>query len=327
MDIRGNYLSVPDAAYPDNQLWDPQVDPNQRGMLVPFLPSPAGMVGIGLAATEKSLDATGLSKGIPVRLSTFTINDVFVDYAVDTEDGPLTHGTLHFVPGETVKRIGLDVPSPENLCQVDVTLSNPVNAELTGFERITYQGKCTIGRPLIVEGDSWRYFKGTEEPPTEWNSPGFDDSSWLAGPTPIGFEAGTGYESRIATNLSDMRNEYRSVYARRQFVVDDPSRLTSLTLTMDYDDGYIAYLNGVRVAAQSAPTSPEYNQPATSSHEACCGTGTPTGPCPPEPIDLSSYIKDLVPGTNVLAVQVHNQSLSSSDFIFIPELFGTTPAK
>jgi hypothetical protein len=38
---------------------------------------------------------------------------------------------------------------------------------------------------------------------------------------------------------------------------------------------------------------------------------------------LSDRIKDLVAGVNVLAVQVHNQSLSSSDFLFLPELSAT----
>lgn len=59
-----------------------------------------------------------------------------------------------------------------------------------------------------------------------------------------------------------------------------------------------------------------------ASHEACGGTSTPTGPCPPEPIDLSDHIPDLVQGVNILAVQVHSRSLSSSDFLFIPALTG-----
>jgi len=322
MDIRNNYLSVPDAAYPDNQLWDPQADPNQSALLASFLPSPAGTVGIGLATLEETLDPSTISRGIPVRLSTFTTSDVFVDYAIDAEDGALAHGTLHFVAGETVKHIPLETLSAENLCQIDVTLSNPVNAELTGPARITYRSKCTTDRPLIVEGDEWRYFKGTEEPPATWNTLEFDDGAWLAGPTPIGYETDSGYESRIATDLSDMRNKYLSVYARRQFVIDDPSRFTGLTLTIDYDDGYIAYLNGVPVHSEGAPDAPAHDQRASASHEACGGTSTPTGPCPPEPIDLSDHIADLVPGVNILAVQVHNRSLSSSDFIFIPELAG-----
>ena len=117
-----------------------------------------------------------------------------------------------------------------------------------------------------------------------------------------------------------MPDNYISVYARRPFFIDDPSRLTGLTLTIDYDDGYIAYLNGVPVHSEGAPDAPAHDQRATASHEACGGTSTPTGPCPPEPIDLSDHIADLVPGFNILAVQVHNRSLSSSDLLFIAEL-------
>ena len=37
--------------------------------------------------------------------------------------------------------------------------------------------------------------------------------------------------------------------------VQDPSRLTSLTLRMRYDDGFVAYLNGLEVARRNAPGS------------------------------------------------------------------------
>ena len=131
-----------------------------------------------------------------------------------------------------------------------------MNAELTGPQTVTLLGDCQTAEALILEGDLWRYFKGTQEPPAGWNSLAFDDSQWLSGPTPIGFEASSGYASRIATNLTDMQNKYVSVYARREFTIEDPSRVTGLTFTMDYDDGYIAYLNGVRIASASAPNPP-----------------------------------------------------------------------
>lgn len=320
MDVRNNFLTIPDADFPDNSLWDPQIDPNQRDRLTPFLPTPADVVGIGLATLDAPRDISDLSRGIPVRLSTFTTSPVSIDYTIDTEDGPLDGGTLHFIPGETVKHIRSEVPDIESLCEIRVTLSHPVNAEVTGPSQFVYQGTCGTIEPLVVEGDEWRYFKGVEEPPANWNALEFDDSAWLAGPTPIGYETDSGYESRIATALSDMPDNYISVYARRQFFVEDPSRLSGLTLTMDYDDGYIAYLNGVPVHSEGAPDTPAYDERATASHEACGGTSTPTGPCPPEPIDLSDHIADLVPGVNVLAVQVHNRSLSSSDLLFIAEL-------
>ena len=91
--------------------------------------------------------------------------------------------------------------------------------------------------------------------------------------------------------------------------------MTALLFTIDFDDGYILYLNGVEADSRYAPDPPAHDEPATTSnHEACCGS------CTPEQIDLSRHIGDLVPGENVLAIQVHNASLSSSDFLFAPEL-------
>ncbi len=280
MDIRDSYVSTPDPEFPNNRPWDPLTDPNQAAELVPFLPTAADVVGVGFATWENTLDIAALAKGIPVRLSTFTPNLVSVDYAIVAGTKSLDSGTLHFTPGETVKHIRLTGPNIASLCQVRVTLSNPVNAEVTRYGQVTCRGTCGVVQPLIREGDEWRYFKGAAEPPVNWNALLFDDSTWLAGPTPIGYESSSGYEARLATNLTDMRNKYLSVYARRQFSVTDPSLLTRLTLTVDVDDGYIAYLNGVRVAALGAPNSPKFDQPASANREACCGSGTPTGPCP-----------------------------------------------
>lgn len=306
MDIRDNYLSTPNANYPDNLLWDSQDDPK---WLIPFLPSVAGAVGVGLAVPENILDMDELGAHVPVRLSTFAAQPVSVDYVIEGLDS----GALSFAPGQTVEH--LPVPAGQSSDKIVVTLGNPVNAELTGYSTVTY--RSTLSEPLIVVGDEWRYFKGVVEPPADWNALAFDDSGWPAGPTGIGYEAGSGYESCLATILADMRGNYLSVYARRRFFVEDPSRLVRLTFTMDFDDGYIAFLNGVQVDAQFAPNPPAHDRPAaTSNHEACCGD------CPADRIDLGDSLGLLVPGWNVLAVQVHNTSLPSSDFIFVPELFG-----
>lgn len=309
MDIRDNALSMPNLNFPDNAQWAPDTDPNQLARLTPFLPTDAAVVGVGLAVDADVLDVSALDDGVPIRLSTFTMSEVFVDYTVDADGELLDTGTLHFVPGETVERIWLNASAPDGIHKIHVTLSDPVHAELTGLSEVTYRNPAALIKPLIVSGDSWRYFKGTEEPPADWNALSFEDTAWLSGPTPIGYEASSGYESCIATNLSDMRNNYLSAYARREFVLEDPSLLAGLTLTVDFDDGYIAYINGIRVAGEGTPDAPAHDDPATQSHEACCGT------CDPEPVDLTGYLGVLVPGVNVLSIQVHNQSLSSSDML------------
>src|SRR5687767_3280207 len=66
---------------------------------------------------------------------------------------------------------------------------------------------------LITDGDTWKYFKGTEQPPADWFSTNFDDSAWLEGPTPIGYSTDLPYK----TVLSDMMGAagYLTVYFRK----------------------------------------------------------------------------------------------------------------
>jgi hypothetical protein len=180
------------------------------------------------------------------------------------------------------------------------------------------QPQLALAKPLsatgafIEVGDDWRYLKGTSEASTPidaWRQQGFDDSGWLVGPS--GFGYGDGDD---ATLLDDMQGSYVSLFIRKTFTVTDPSALTQLTLEIDYDDGFVAYLNGTEVARREMgnPGDPVYyNSLADSHHEA--GTA--------ETIDLSSsYLGLLQAGTNVLAIQGHNVNLSSSDFSLIPAL-------
>ena len=131
---------------------------------------------------------------------------------------------------------------------------------------------------LIGEGDTWRYYKGrTSIPPNDsnandWTQQAYDDSSgWGSGPS--GFGYGDGDD---ATHFADMQENaaavppqagYFSVYVRKTFNVTDPTAITRLTLAIDYDDGFVAYVNGVevtRLTMQSGPVS--YNTHAIINH-------------------------------------------------------------
>lgn len=128
----------------------------------------------------------------------------------------------------------------------------------------------------------------------------------------IGDERSSGYESCIATDVNDMYNSYLSVYMRKIFTVNDPCMLTSLTLGISYDDGYIAYINGTEVHSQNPPNPVAYNTPLSTDHEGSCGNV-------PE-YDISAFIGALKSGDNVLAIQIHNKNLTSSDFLLVPAL-------
>ena len=187
--------------------------------------------------------------------------------------------------------------------------------DCVGDDTCSIMQTCTVGgcqplsaEPLPIEfGENWRYFKGKAEPPTAWKTVSFHDSSWALGPS--GFGYGDGDD---ATLLTDMQNSYRTVYLRALFDVSDPAAVSGLSLIVDYDDGFVAYLNGTEVARSNVTgTPPPYNASASSNHEA----GTP------EFFPLDAYLPLLVPGINLLAVQGHNNGIGSADFSLIPALY------
>jgi hypothetical protein len=162
------------------------------------------------------------------------------------------------------------------------------------------------GTTFIVEGDSWRYFEGkTSGPADAWKTEGFDASAWPSGPS------GFGYADDDDATVLDMEDHYRAVYIRKEFSVPDPVPAEPLVLEIDYDDGFIAYLNGAEVARRNMPEgAATFETDATPDHEA----GTPVQ------IALGSAKDVLHAGTNVLAVEGHNGDKGSSDFSLIPAL-------
>jgi len=167
---------------------------------------------------------------------------------------------------------------------------------------------------LINEGDEWRYFKGTEEPPADWKSVGFDDSQWLVGGTPIGY----GPDLPFKTTLADMQGDagYLAFYLRKKITVSDPSEVEALVLGIKYDDGLIAYLNGEEVVRKNMNAGEPTKDTPGLDHETNVAFEANTLAC--------ESLVSLDAGENVLAVEVHNVSLTSSDCSFSAELEGRT---
>ncbi len=161
---------------------------------------------------------------------------------------------------------------------------------------------------LIQLGDTWKFFRGTvapSEPADAWTKPGFSDSAWETGPSGFGYA-----DNDDATVLTDMEDNYVSVYIRKEFSASQLSPSQPVELVIDYDDGFIAYLNGQEVARRHMPDGPADYETTASSHEA----GTP------EVISLGTVSDLLIEGINLLTVEGHNISAGSSDFSLIPAL-------
>jgi hypothetical protein len=175
--------------------------------------------------------------------------------------------------------------------------------------------------PSIREGDTWKYFKGTSTPAVQgtnqWNSISYNDTTWL-GPSPSGFGFS---DCDDGTTLSDMQNNYLSVFTRKAFVVDNPASITRLGIAADYDDGVMVYLNGTEVARLNMPAGVITHSTAGLNHESSRGEGA-SGPNPKTFITIDPAL--LVTGTNVLAASLHNSSIGSSDASLIIELYTNT---
>jgi hypothetical protein len=156
-----------------------------------------------------------------------------------------------------------------------------------------------------MASDIWHYFIGNSEPPSDWMSIGFDDSGWLEGPGGIGYG-----DDDDATIISPVT----SVYLRKRFELVDTSVISLIILNVDFDDGFVAYLNGHEVARINIGTPgvrPLYNEYALlTTYEA----QIPKGGVPSRFIlDLDSLSKYMIQGSNVLSLQVHNCNATSTD--------------
>jgi hypothetical protein len=170
-------------------------------------------------------------------------------------------------------------------------------------------GNAALAQPqvLVQTNASWRYFKGTQEasdPVDAWRGTGFNDSSWPEGQATFNY----GPDGFIGTVLHDMRNNYRTVFLRTTFFLASPADVDALELTAVCDDGFMAWINGTLVAQSRAPSG-------TPRFDSLAGSNAPE-PQGWESFPIATPQEALVPGENVLAVQVFNVSDGSSDLVF-----------
>jgi len=138
----------------------------------------------------------------------------------------------------------------------------------------------------------------------------FDDSAWIAGAGGVGYERSTGYEPHFTIDvLQQMYAKQTSCCVRIPFTLDkDPATLDTVQLRVRYDDGFVAYLNGVEVARRNVAGEPVWNSAASAQHYDIDAINL-------EDISLPNARTHLKTGQNILAIQAMNDSASSSDFL------------
>jgi hypothetical protein len=304
-----NFLTRADTNFPNNFVWNPSTDATRLSVF-----SAPGRVGVALAVRPGVTALTNFLDGVPVALSTFCTNPVSVDYLIETGRGPGTSDTLVFTPGE-VRRF---IAAPPGLNgAMRITLSNPQNADLTGASQLYFQFFTPLQTtPVVQFGSAWKYLDDGSDQGTAWRAPAFNDAGWSNGIAELGFgdsprdEVTILRQTNTITGLTNI-----TFYFRHIFTVDNPESFGSLAMRLKRDDAGVAYLNGSEVfrspnLPQTGPIN--YNTFATSTGENTIDTAT-----------LSAT--NLHAGANLVAVEIHQQSLTSSDISFDFELTGQPP--
>jgi hypothetical protein len=159
---------------------------------------------------------------------------------------------------------------------------------------------------LVAYTNSWRYDQTGFNWGTVWREPGFDDSGWPFGQGLLAAIRGGGVFPEPVRTMLSVSNTKTTFYFRAYFNLASVTNFSGFQMTHIIDDGAVMYINGVEV-------NPRYNMPPapTPVFATTLASGNILDASYVGPIALSpSYF---VPGTNVIAVEVHQANPSSAD--------------
>ncbi|MEN6335082.1 MAG: lamin tail domain-containing protein [Phycisphaerales bacterium] len=255
-------------------------------------------------------------------IDTWTPSRQNIFLAACTREGMYTFAAPSLSVGGTTL-YGGNVATGASLRIAPIAQGMPVYYALDGSDpALSDTSQTATEVSLVARGAAKRVLVPTGADVGDWRSArSYDDSAWLSssgGPGGVGFERSTGYENYISLDVgSRMYNINGSCYIRIPFqYTPGKEALDSMTLKVQYDDGFVAYLNGAEVARRNFDGAPAWNSVAGTSHgddQAILF----------ESIDLSAYVSNLRQGNNVLAIQGMNAGTSSSDFLIGVEMIAS----
>ena len=203
--------------------------------------------------------------------------------------------------------------SPRGTIYYSLDGSDPRLADITTGDSTT--------TTLVAEDAAKKVLVPTGNISNNWKGGGtFNDAGWLnctGTPGGVGFERSSGYQNLISLDVGNqMYGVNTSCYVRIPFNFEGASEdFDYMTLNVKYDDGFVAYLNGVEVARRNFTSSvTSWNSYAIADHDDSLAVIF-------EDVDISLSLDQLKTGENILAIQAMNTSPTSSDFLISVELF------
>ncbi len=169
---------------------------------------------------------------------------------------------------------------------------------------------CTLNTEaqvlLLPQGTSWKYYDQGSLQGQQWNAPSFNDAAWSSGNAELGY--GDGDEQTVVSYGPNSSDKYITTYFRKEISINNPQQFSHLDLNLKRDDGAVIYINGNEVWRSNMPSGTiNFNTPAA---------GTVAWPNENDWHSAQVSASWLVNGTNVIAVEVHQENGGSSDISF-----------
>jgi len=326
MTVSGNHITSPEdlARHPGNTAYDPAA---HASLIAPFMPVPGSNVGVAITSATGQQPLDAYAPTFRVQLSTFSSHPVSVPYSVsgkvhpdDAEAAAIATGTLVFDPGQTRKELPLPLPGSPDFALVRVALGSPVNAEVTGGEAWYFRDAGVPAESILIPRSSagWLYDAQRAEPSVGWEGLDYNDSAWKPATTEFGFGEGDEATVPTAAEQGPGSDRTRAFYFRRAFTLADPASVTGLRLELNRDDGAVVYLNGTEIGRSNLAAGPILYSTLASNAD-------------PENVFIPlavapAHLALLQTGPNILAVELHQSSATSSDLGFDLELSATLSA-
>jgi hypothetical protein len=165
---------------------------------------------------------------------------------------------------------------------------------------------------LIEQGAEWKYNDSGNDEGTAWREPGYDDGAWNSGYAELGY--GDGDETTVVGYGGDADNKHITTYFRKKITIGQDCCVQKLAMKLKSDDGAVVYLNGDEVLRFNMPGGNiDYQTRASSA----VGNESDFRDFYPGP-------EYLLPGENIIAVEIHQTSPTSSDISFDLDLSAIT---
>jgi len=189
-----------------------------------------------------------------------------------------------------------------------------VNPNATG------QSGSSVDVIILPLNSVWKYSDTNGDLGTQWKEPNYDDSGWKEGPSPLGFGNISDTHTLPRTNIPietqiNPRPRQITTYFRKSFELENSQSHFELRLKIMSDGGGAVYLNGKEIFRDSNLEPNATFEMTTSNDTSDLNEG-----------DLDNYVVDataLNEGTNLIAVEMHNGSRSSSDMVMEMQLEAT----